>query len=129
MPWYVPGGVRPLISWLSAVDDGLLRYMARHPDLGMPPKTWHHNITKETRVSYDHLKRRLKLLEEAGLVEAEDDHYYCISDLGVRYVNDEVSRDRMERLDPRPDPAEEDEEDDDDDCDADADPGSDAAEG
>lgn len=80
--------------------------MARYPGLDLPPKAWHHNVTKEQRVSYEHVKRRLSLLEEAGLVDVAEDNstYYSISELGLSYVEGEVDVERMEELDPRPDP-------------------------
>jgi len=91
--------------------------MARYPDLELPPKAWHHNLTKEQAVTHDHLKKRIALLNEAELIHNENQSgYYGITDLGLRYTEGELSTDYMEQLDPRPDPEEEDEEDEEEDA-------------
>lgn len=118
--------MRPLISWLTAIDDGFLRYMARYPELELPPMAWHHNLTKEQEASVDHLRHRIAVLEDAGLIETSDHKsgYYGITELGVRYTEGKVSNKRMERLNPRADD-EEGDDGDDEDCDDDGDQGAD----
>lgn len=76
--------------------------MAQYPELEMPPKVWHHHITREQQVTADHLRKRLIKLQKAGLVETVDgtSGYYRITDLGKSYVNDELSRADMEELNP-----------------------------
>lgn len=76
--------------------------MSQHEDLSAPPKVWHHNLAKKRAASYSQVKRRLLTLEEATLVERDEDKedYYIISDLGVRYVQGKIERDRLEQLEP-----------------------------
>ena len=94
---------------MTEIDDVILDYLY---DIGtehefvivQPPKTVWYNLVEELMVidrSPATVRRRMKKLAEEGLLEQidADGTYYRITDLGVRYVNGEVSRDELSSKD------------------------------
>lgn len=79
--------VRPLVPWMSKVDDILLEWLDEH-DIAVTPKVIHANL--DTGVSYSQVNRRLWKLETNGLVEKDPERndYYAITDLGRTYLHD-----------------------------------------
>ena len=96
------GVVRPLISWLTRVDDLLLRFMSQYPSLALPPKVWYHHLNKEVEISYTQVKRRLKKLSQTDLVNQNDDlgNGYQITDIGMKYVENQLSKETLEEMNP-----------------------------
>ncbi|WP_152417978.1 helix-turn-helix domain-containing protein [Haloferax elongans] len=79
--------MRPLVPWMSKVDDTLLEWLDDH-DIAATPKVICVNL--ETAVSYSQVNRRLWRLEENDMVFRDPDRndYYAITDLGRRYLHD-----------------------------------------
>lgn len=79
--------MRPAVFWMSQVDDVVLEWLDEH-DIAAPPKVIHVNL--ERAVSYSQVNRRLRKLEENGLVHKgpERNDYYAITDLGREYLHD-----------------------------------------
>ena len=97
--------MRPRVPWMTEIDDVILEYLhdigAEHDfAIVQPPKTVWYNLVEELKVidrSPATVRRRMNKLGEEGLLEEidADGTYYRISELGVRYVRDEVERDEL----------------------------------
>lgn len=94
--------MRPRVPWMTEIDDVILEYLY---DIGVehefvivqPPKTVWRNLVEELAVidrSPATVRRRMQTLAENGLLEQldADGTYYRISTLGIRYVEDDVTR-------------------------------------
>lgn len=72
-------------------DAAILEYLA-DVSLALPPKVLYYNMKFDREITFSErtLKRRLKLLMEAELVDRVDgtDGYYRISDTGREYVEE-----------------------------------------
>jgi Fe2+ or Zn2+ uptake regulation protein len=72
-------------------DVAILEYLA-DVSLALPPKVLYYNMKSDREITFSErtLKRRLKLLMEAGLVDRVDgtDGYYRISPPGREYVDE-----------------------------------------
>ena len=79
--------MRPLVPWMSQVDDVLLEWLDEH-DIAVTPKVIHVNL--DTAVSYSQVNRRLWKLEQNELVMRDPDlnDYYLITGLGRKYLQD-----------------------------------------
>lgn len=87
----------PTASWFHAADRSLLRFYGEH-DAGpflCPAGAAALNVS----ISRDHARRRTKVLTAAGLLERQGTNYR-ITDLGLRYVRGEMSKDELEALAP-----------------------------
>ena len=109
--------MHPVISWLSAADDGILKKMAEYPDLALGPKGWYENMKHEHDVSHGHVQRRLRMLSDAGLVRKDParNDFYQITDEGISYVRGELSQETLENMNPNPEPKPDEEKDEDED--------------
>lgn len=79
--------MRPLVPWMSKVDDILLEWLDEH-DIAATPKVIHTNLN--TAISYSQVNRRLRKLETNNLVKRDSNrnNYYAITDHGHRYLHD-----------------------------------------
>lgn len=89
--------MRPLVSWMTKVDDAVLEWLGE-TDIAAPPKVIHANL--ETPVSYSQVKRRVRTLNENGLVYKDEERgeYYAISALGCWYLRGEIAGSELEAL-------------------------------
>ncbi len=91
---------------MTEIDDVILDYLfdiGREHDhrIVQPPKTVWFNLTEELEVidrSPATVRRRMKELADRGLLEQIEvkGTYYRLSELGVRYVEGELSRDDLQ---------------------------------
>lgn len=79
--------MRPLVPWMSQVDDILLEWLDEH-DIAATPKVIYVNL--DTAVSYSQVNRRLWKLEQNELVIRDPDRndYYAITEIGRTYLHD-----------------------------------------
>ena len=84
----------PRIDHLVAADVTVLMFYSEHRwRIAAPPAT----LAVNTPISDSHANRRCKELTKAGLLELADDRgYYRITDLGVRFINGEATREEIE---------------------------------
>lgn len=87
----------PLASWFHPADRALMRFYGGHLDgkFACPPSPAGRNID----ISEVHARDRVRVLSEAGLLE-QINTSYRITDLGLRYVQGEVDRKKLEALAP-----------------------------
>lgn len=90
------------ITWLTGVDQEILEYLA---DKGVDasPRVLAHNMDRDLEggaASYGHIKRRMRKLRRAGLLERYDDDagIYGLSELGRQYMAGELDRERIEEI-------------------------------
>ena len=94
----------PQIEWMASADVPILLYLSEHRwRIVAPPAT----VSVNTGLSNTHANRRLKILNDAGLVETVDEKvgkqgYYRITDLGERFIMGQVDAEELEGLDPEP---------------------------
>ena len=90
--------MRPRIPWLTRVDMIALEYLAGHEQSAFEqsPSLIATNIGK----SAGHVRRRMRTLSAAGLVERTNDTagYYAITELGRRYLQGELVDDEIASL-------------------------------
>lgn len=89
----------PRAEWYQPVDTLILIFMAGHRfRMVVPPMVVSINIG----ISSPHANRRLRILEEAGLVEKPDppgkNGYYRITDLGERAALGAIDLEEFEEL-------------------------------
>lgn len=89
--------MRPLVSWMTKVDDVILEWLAEQ-DIAAPPKVIQSNL--EVPVSYSQVKRRVRTLEDNGLLfkDADRGDYYAITEIGRWYLDGAVSGEKLELL-------------------------------
>jgi Fe2+ or Zn2+ uptake regulation protein len=77
-------------------DEAILAYLA-DTGLALPPKVLYYNMKVDRNITFSErtLKRRLKLLMEAGLVDRVEgtDGYYRLSPDGQGHVDDRAADD------------------------------------
>lgn len=91
--------MRPRVSWMTGNDDTILEYL-REKDMALPPGTLHFNLEREgVEIGYSTVRRRLKLLESAGLIEneANDGSYYALTEKGQKYFAGDLDATDLER--------------------------------
>ncbi|MBC9986038.1 phage repressor protein [Haloferax sp. Atlit-47N] len=84
--------MRPRVSWMTGNDDTILEYFQEH-DVALPPKGLEINLEREGfSVSYSTIHRRLKKLEQTGLVDRvrQREAYYAITDKGRAYLSGDL---------------------------------------
>lgn len=88
----------PNVSWMVAADTLILFFLSEH--------RWRFLVTPSmvatnVGMSTSHANRRLKILQDAGMVEQADDRgYYRITDLGERLILGQCTKEELEKLDP-----------------------------
>ena len=89
--------MRPLVSWMTKVDDAILEWFESH-EIAAPPKVIHTNL--DVPVSYSQVKRRVRVLEENGLLDqdAEQSNYYAITTIGRWYLDGSIGPEKLEGL-------------------------------
>jgi len=89
------------LSWLTGADRFVLRFLAGHetPNFRASPSV----VAANVGYSAPHVRTRLGVLLATGLVRRLDDDrgYYAISDLGERYLERDVTRTELRRLEGR----------------------------
>ena len=83
---------------MTGNDDTILEYL-HEKDLALPPGALHFNLMREgIEIGYSTVRRRLKLLDSAGLIEneAEEGTYYAISERGRQYLAGDLDASELE---------------------------------
>lgn len=88
--------MRPRPSWLSLKDGPILEFLDEH-DLALPPKALYLNLNRHGHeIGYSTVRERVRVLSDNGmLAEVEDGGYYAVTDLGRRWLADDVSADEL----------------------------------
>lgn len=84
---------------MTGNDDSILEYFHEH-DVALPPTGLEINLNREgISISYSTILRRLKKLQEAGLVNKvrEKEGYYAITEKGREYLRGELDAKDLER--------------------------------
>lgn len=93
--------MRTVIRGLSKYDAPILRGL-EESGYALPPAVLDYNLQSrhDIEISYSTINRRLKKLSEAGLVEKEYDEggYYGITELGKRYLENDLSKDEADQI-------------------------------
>lgn len=91
--------MRTLGTWITDVDEAIMECL-QESGYELPPSPIAHNLKIEA--STDHVGRRLRKLEKAGFLRLADSDrgYYGITDLGESVVNDQLSREEINELEP-----------------------------
>ena len=90
--------MRPRVSWMTGNDDSILEYLEEH-EVALPPRGLEINLEREQiGISYRTINRRLKQLQEKGLVEKIDEQsgYYAITEKGSAYLAGEIDASELE---------------------------------
>ncbi len=90
--------MRPRVEWMTGNDDSILEYLEEH-DVALPPRGLEINLQREQiGISYRTINRRLKTLQQKGLVDKIDEQsgYYAISDKGRAYLAGEIDASELE---------------------------------
>ena len=91
--------MRPRVDWMTGNDDSILEFLDEH-DVALPPRGLEINLQREqVGISYRTINRRLKELQDAGLVEKIDEKsgYYAITEKGRNYLAGELDASELER--------------------------------
>lgn len=86
---------------MTANDDTILEYL-REKEMALPPGTLHFNLEREGfEIGYSTVRRRIKLLESAGLVENATDEgsYYALTEKGYAYLAGDLDANDLEDRD------------------------------
>lgn len=92
----------PRVDWMASADFPILLYLSEHRwRIAAPPAT----VAVNTGLSNTHANRRLKILEDAGLVETVDEQvektgYYRITEYGEQVIMGQVPAAELRELDP-----------------------------
>jgi predicted transcriptional regulator len=91
--------MRPLPEWMTRSDIAILRFLAGH-EIGpfeVPPLA----IARNTGTSESHTRARVRDLHRSGLIDRVEGvrGYYQITDLGERFVSNDLSDDERQQLD------------------------------
>lgn len=91
--------MRPLPEWMTRSDIAILRFLAGH-EIGpfeVPPLA----IARNADISESHTRSRVRDLDRGGLIERVEGvrGYYQITDLGERFVSNDLSDDERQQLD------------------------------
>jgi Mn-dependent DtxR family transcriptional regulator len=84
-------------TWLSDVDRDILLFYRDH-DIVVKPATIARNAENDR--AQNSMRRRLWKLDDAGIVDSDENNYYELTDLGRELINDELSKTELERLEP-----------------------------
>lgn len=95
--------MRARIPWVRISDMDILEFLDGHEleDFVAPPSV----IAANMSVSESNAQQRVRILAASGLIERTDDDrgYYAITDLGRRYLADDITdeeRQELEAFDP-----------------------------
>ncbi|WP_423743188.1 winged-helix domain-containing protein (plasmid) [Haladaptatus sp. SPP-AMP-3] len=86
-------------SWMTGSDDRILELLGESC-VALNKKTLQVNFELDgTDISYSTIKRRLPLLEDAGLIEEvrQTGSYYRITEKGEQYLAGELAASELER--------------------------------
>lgn len=90
--------MQPHVVWLTLTDLDILRFLHGHEidEFHVPPTVIAVNINRNRST----VSRRINVLSEADLVAKTDADrgYYGITDLGRRYLDEDLSEDELEEL-------------------------------
>ena len=88
----------PIPSWMVSADVLIIQFLNGHerPFVIRPTA-----VSKNISISDSHAQRRLRHLQEAGLVESvADPGYYMITEDGQRFHSGTISREELETREP-----------------------------
>ena len=80
------------VSWMVPADDAILRLLGADSRLVMNPSS----IQRSLGFSSSHINKRVRVLDEHGLIDRSQAGYYTLSELGVAYVSGELSPEDLE---------------------------------
>jgi DNA-binding IclR family transcriptional regulator len=92
---------------MTADDDAILEFIAALGEplgvrVGVPPLLVHYYLNEvlgQTDSSHSTIQRRMKRLSEVGLLRRDETHaFYSISDLGRRYLNEQLTDEERDEL-------------------------------
>lgn len=91
----VKPAMRPRISWMTRGDDYILQFFVE-ANIAASPNVIGYNID----YSRQYVARRCSTLTTGGLLERVDEEkaMYRITDLGRKYIRDDLSEDEIERI-------------------------------
>jgi repressor of nif and glnA expression len=84
-------------TWLTDVDRDILLFFRDH-DIVVKPATIARNAENER--AQNSIRRRLWKLDDAGIVDSDENNYYELTDLGRELINDELSLSELESIEP-----------------------------
>lgn len=88
----------PLPEWMTRSDLIILNFLDGHEveDLAVPPLV----LSRNTSIAKSTARARLRALTDGELVEKMDDTggYYRLTDLGRRFVHEELTDEEQERI-------------------------------
>ena len=82
------------VDWMMRVDHYILECLGKCPELELTPSVVASNID----YSRSYVGNRIRDLVKTGLVENRGDGYYQISEIGIQYVNNELSAEELRNL-------------------------------
>jgi len=90
------------LPWLTSVDADILEWLESH-DAVYTPRSLYYSLERASEnavPSYSQVSRRVRTLTDAGLLERYDDTrgQYCLSDLGRRYLDDDLEAEEWEEI-------------------------------
>lgn len=86
-----------VLTWLTDVDHDILIFF-RDNDIAVKPATIARNAENER--AQNSIRRRLWKLDDAGIVDSDENNYYELTDLGRELINDELSLSELESIEP-----------------------------
>lgn len=103
--------MRRRVSGMDEVDNALLEFYhllgmpGEEPVWMKPGNVFRNLVVKRDIIDKGHatVVRHMQKLAKAGLLQtgSDDDGYYAITDLGIRYVEDDLTEDERENLEDR----------------------------
>lgn len=92
--------MRPRAPWMTAPDDPILEFF-EEKDIEAPPLVVYRNLVVRYSVldiTYNHLKRRMRMLVDQGLLQKIDDTrgHYELSKKGQKYLSGELDASELD---------------------------------
>ncbi len=81
---------------MSLNDTVVLEFLHEH-DLEMPPKPLWANLNRHGHeIGYSTVQLRISVLDEHGFLEKADSGYYQVSNLGERWLDDDLDPEELQ---------------------------------
>ncbi len=96
--WLMGEIMIPKVDWMVAADTLILWFLSEHRFRFVATPSV---VALNVGLSQSHANRRMKILNDGGLIDLADDRgYYRITDFGMRYVMGEVTKQELVDADP-----------------------------
>ncbi|THE64528.1 hypothetical protein D8Y22_12865 [Salinadaptatus halalkaliphilus] len=82
--------MRERAQWMKPTDDAILEYVRDAREV--PPAVIGRNIDSHP----NYVGQRCRILSENGLLNRAEDGYYSLTELGKRYLDEEIDPDELE---------------------------------